>query len=90
MLLLGPAGAFALMSCVRGAPMCPLVHLQQGPNTGERLSDCHLNTQRLINSLGAEVHENAGLVEDAQAAIPYKIARFLRKTPPSTSAPYQR
>ena len=48
---------------------------------GESLSSCHLNKQRLINSLGVEVHESAGLINGAQASLPYKISRFLRGSP---------
>src|SRR6266851_5269698 len=47
---------------------------------GECLSDCHLNKQRLIKSLGAGVDENAGLMDRPQAAPPYKISRFHRES----------
>src|SRR5262245_57511779 len=50
--------------------------IQQGLNAGERLSDCHLNKQRLINSLGAEVNESAGCIEETLTASPYKISRI--------------
>jgi hypothetical protein len=52
--------------------------LQRGRNAGEHLSSCHLTKQRLINSLGVEVHESAGLLDGDQSALPYKISRFLQ------------
>ena len=52
--------------------------LQRGFNVGEYLSDCHLNKQRLINSLGGKVDESAGLIEKTRTAPPYKISRILR------------
>ena len=42
------------------------------------LLDCHLNKQRLINSLEAEVNESAVLIEGTQTALPYNISRYLR------------
>src|SRR5262245_23845909 len=57
--------------------LCPLVAMNVGPprclqarrtecglrrsESGETLSSGHLNKQRLINSLGAEINENTGL-----------------------------
>ena len=60
----------------RGLNEKPSTCLQQGPNPGEHLSDCHLNKQRLINSLGAEVNESVGLMEETQTALPYRILLF--------------
>jgi hypothetical protein len=62
----------------RGLNDEPSKCLQQGPNPGERLSDCHLNKQRLINLLEAEVHESVGLIEETQTAPPYRISPILR------------
>ena len=50
--------------------------LQWGPKTADTLSDCHLNKQRLINSLEAEVNESTDLMHGPQATPPYKISRF--------------
>ena len=56
-------------------------------NPGERLSDCHLNNQRLINSLGAEVNESVGLIEETQTAPPYRISPILRGSLSGSSRP---
>ena len=41
----------------------------------------HLNKQRLINSLEAEVNESACLIESTGVTPPYKISRFHRESP---------
>ena len=43
---------------------------------GESLSSCHLNNQRLINPLDAEVDESAHLIESTRVTPLYKISRF--------------
>ncbi len=56
---------------------------QRCPNTqnvGKRLSSCHLNKQRLINPLEAEVDESARLIESTGVTPPYKISRFHRES----------
>jgi hypothetical protein len=57
---------------------------QRCPNTsnvGKRLSSCHLNKQRLINPLEAEVNERARLIESTAVTPPYEISRFHRESP---------
>jgi len=49
-------------------------------NVGKSLSSCHLNKQRLINSLEAEVDESARLIESTGVTPPYKISRFHRES----------
>jgi len=65
----------------RGLHEKPSKDLQKGSNAGARLSDCHLTKHNLINSLGAEVNESAGLIEETQTAPPYKISRILWGSP---------
>ena len=43
---------------------------------GKSLSSCHLNNQRLINPLEAEVDESAHLIESTGVTLPYKISGF--------------
>ena len=40
----------------------------------------HLNKQRLINPLEAEVNESAQLIESLEVTPPYKISRFHRES----------
>ena len=47
---------------------------------GKSLSSCHLNNQRLINPLEAEVDESAHLIESTGVTSPYKISRFHRES----------
>jgi GNAT superfamily N-acetyltransferase len=47
---------------------------------GKSLSSCHLNNQRLINPLEAEVDESAHLIESTGVTPPYKISRFHRES----------
>jgi hypothetical protein len=47
---------------------------------GKGLSSCHLNNQRLINPLEAEVNESACLIESTGVTPPYKISRFHRES----------
>ena len=47
---------------------------------GKSLSSCHLNKQRLINPLEAEVNESARLIESTGVTPPYKISRFHRES----------
>jgi len=54
--------------------------LQWARNTADRLSDCHLNKQRLINPLEAEVNESVWLIESMGVTPPYKISRFHRES----------
>ena len=49
-------------------------------NVGERLSSCHLNKQRLINPLEAEVNESVWLIESMGVTPPYNILRFHRES----------
>jgi hypothetical protein len=49
-------------------------------NVGERLSSCHLNKQRLIDPLEAEVNESVWLIESMGVTPPYKISRFHRES----------
>jgi hypothetical protein len=44
------------------------------------LSSCHLNNQRIINPLEAEVDESAHLMESTVMTPPYKISRFHRES----------
>jgi hypothetical protein len=44
----------------------------------ENASQIAITKHTLINPLGAEVDESADLIRDPQAALPYKISRFLR------------
>ena len=55
---------FEFANSIRRLNEKPSKSIQQGLNAGERLSDCHLNKQRLINSLGAEVNESVGRIEE--------------------------
>ena len=43
---------------------------------GKNLSSCHLNKQRLINPLEAQVNESARPIESTGTTSPYKISRF--------------
>jgi hypothetical protein len=56
-------------------------------NVGERLSSCHLNKQRLINPLEAEVNESVWLIESMGVTPPYKISRFHRASHPTRRRP---
>ena len=48
------------------------------PNVRESLSSCHLNKQRLINPLEAEVNQFSRLIGQQRGHPPYKISRFHR------------
>src|SRR6266571_2447154 len=56
-------------------------------NVGKRLSSCHLNKQRLINPLEAEVNESMRLIESMGVTTPYKISRFHRESPLAAALP---
>jgi hypothetical protein len=50
----------------------------RGRNAEKSLSDCRLNKQRLIDSLGAKANESAGLIKRTEVTPPYKKSRFHR------------
>jgi len=54
--------------------------LERGLDVEKSFSSCHLNKQRLINPLAAEVDESARLVESTGVTPPYKISRFHRES----------